>query len=62
MKEEKYAKVDEDVKDVMIAKVVTEADLNVLGAKRLKAELMGNEVYVYESEIGAFRWLTTTHI
>lgn len=34
----------DDEENEMMSKRVTEADLNALGAKRLKAELMGNEV------------------
>ena len=36
---------DDKQEKEMMSKRVTEADLNALGAKRLKAELMGNEVH-----------------
>lgn len=41
--EEEESKDDKEEKEIM-SKRVTEADLNALGAKRLKAELMGDEV------------------
>ena len=43
--EENGSKADGKEEKEMMSKRVTEADLNALGAKRLKAELMGNEVY-----------------
>ena len=43
--EENGSKEDGKEEKEMMSKRVTEADLNALGAKRLKAELMGNEVY-----------------
>ena len=42
--EEEESKDDKEEREIM-SKRVTEADLNALGAKRLKAELMGDEVY-----------------
>ena len=43
--EENVSQKDDKEEKEMMSKRVTEADLNALGAKRLKAELMGNEVY-----------------
>ena len=43
--EEDVSQEDDKEEKEMMSKRVTEADLNALGAKRLKAELMGNEVY-----------------
>ena len=42
--EEKDIKEENKEEKEIFSKPVTEADLNALGAKRLKAELMGNEV------------------
>lgn len=47
--DENETKQDDEEKEMM-SKCVTEADLNALGAKRLKAELMGNEVGLFVSD------------
>ena len=48
--EDNESKDDKEEKEMM-SKRVTEADVNALGAKRLRAELMGDEVHIRNTEL-----------